>query len=83
MTTIRGCDDTKISLVPPPENSLSYKVPGWLDLPKRVVLNHRIFRGRFLPCGVIFDGILVAQSFVRLPSKTISRLKAGFRECPY
>ena len=69
MTTIRGCDDTKISLVPPPENSLSYKVLGWLDLPKGVVLNHRIFGGRFLPCGVIFDGILVAQSFVRLPSR--------------
>jgi hypothetical protein len=68
--TIRGCEDAEIFLVsPPPEKSLGYRVLGWLDLPQCSVLNHRIFRGRPLPRGVIFDGILVAQSFARLPSQ--------------
>jgi hypothetical protein len=67
--TITGCDDAEIFVVPPPEKMLSYKVLGWLDIERDAVLNHRIFNGRPLPCGEIFDGILIAQSFARLPSQ--------------
>jgi hypothetical protein len=67
--TIPGCDDANFFLVQPPEGSLSYKVFGWLDLDRGSVLNHLIFTGRPLPCGKIFDGILVAQSFDSLPSQ--------------
>lgn len=66
--TIPGCDDLQISLVPPPEGSLSYRVFGWLDLETRAVLNHLFFGGRPLPCDRFIDGILVAQSFDSLPT---------------
>jgi hypothetical protein len=66
--TILDCDDAEISLVLPPEKSLSYKVLGW-RIQRDAVLNHQIFYGRPLPCGEIFDGILIAQSFARLPSQ--------------
>jgi hypothetical protein len=67
--TIPGCDDGSIFFVPLQEDSLSYRVLTWLDLPKDVVLNHRIFSGCPLPCGWIFDGFLVTQSFAPLPSQ--------------
>lgn len=66
--TIPGCDDLEISLVPPPEGSLSYKVFGWLDIEIGPVLNHLFFDGRPLPCDRIIDGILVARSFESLPT---------------
>ena len=73
--TIRDCEITipacsaNIFLVEPPEGSLSYRVLGWLDLQRDVVLNHRIFSGRPLPLDRNLDGFLVAQSFDPLPSQ--------------
>ena len=66
--TIPGCDDVNIFLVQPPEGSFGYKALGWVDIERGAVLNHLIFNGRSLPCGTIFNGILIAQSFDPLPT---------------
>ena len=67
--TIPDCDDVNILLVNPPEGSLSYKALGGVDIERDAVLNHLIFNGCPLPCGRIFNGILVAQSFDSLPGQ--------------
>ncbi len=76
--TIPACS-ANIFLVEPPEGSLVYRVLGWLDLPRDVVLNHRIFSGRPLPLDSNLDGFLVAQSFDPLPSQFQSGMPTKIR----
>ena len=75
--TIPGYDGTKISLVPVPEGSLTYKAFEWLDIERSAVVNHLILNKRPLPRGRLFDGILVAKSHDSLPSQFQNRMRVG------